>query len=307
MRTHRRTAAVVADGHRGRVGHRWPRRHRGDRHGSHRKRAGRGGAQRHVHSGFRARRLPSDRAATQLLAADPRAAVHRVVGAANPRGRSAAGRDRRVRGRATRRLHAAWRRNARPRLAFRIGLRHPLGGDGIRQAAWPVPRSAGGRTRPGGHPVVRPDGRPVRGDEQAHAPRACGPQRALRSRACRARLHRNQAGVRTRIRRVPQCFRRRASPRRRGAHGSASAGDGKHRSSWSSRTPRWVAYTARSTPPAGYAHRSTRNASCISTSPSAPRSTSTGGGLQSARHSDRGADAPRVRHGRSTSGRQRAA
>ena len=136
-----------------------------------------------LHSGFRARRLPSDRAATQLLAADPRAAVHRVVAAANPRRRSAAGRDRRVRGRATRRLHAAWRRNARPRLAFRIGLRHPLGGDGLRQAAWPVPRSAGGRTRPGGHPVVRPDGRPVRGDEQAHAPRPCGPQRALRSRA----------------------------------------------------------------------------------------------------------------------------
>ena len=75
--------------------------------------------------------------------------------------------------------------------------------------------------RPGGHPVVRPDGRPVRGDEQAHAPRPCRPQRLLRRRARRARLHRHQAGIRTRIRRIPQCFRRRAPPRRRRAHGSA--------------------------------------------------------------------------------------
>ena len=49
------------------------------------------------------------------------------------------------------------------------------------------------------------------------------------------------------------------------------------------RTPRWAVYTARSTPPAACAHRWTRNASRTSTSPSAPRSTNTGGGPRSAR------------------------
>ena len=46
---------------------------------------------------------------------------------------------------------------------------------------WPVPRSVGGRTAPGRHSVVRPDGRPVRGDEQTHASRPGGAQRVLRS------------------------------------------------------------------------------------------------------------------------------
>ena len=218
LRTHRRTAAVVADGHRSSAGHRRPRRHRRHRHGTHRQRTGRGGAERHVHPGFRARRLPSDRAATQLLAADPRAAVDRVVAAGCPWRRAAARRDRRVRGRTARRLHPARRRNARPRLAFRIGLRHPFGCDGLRQAARPVPRPVGGRTRPGGHPVVRPDGRPVRGDEQAHASRPCRPQRFLCRGPRNTRLHRDQARLRTRIRRISQCFRRRPSPRRGGTH-----------------------------------------------------------------------------------------
>ncbi len=66
----------------------------------------------------------------------PALAVDSVVAADRQWRRRAAGRDRGVRGRATRRLHAARRRNAQPRLAFRIGVRHPLRGDGVGQARW---------------------------------------------------------------------------------------------------------------------------------------------------------------------------
>ena len=87
------------------------------------------------------------------------------------------------------------------------GVRHPLGGDGVGQAARPAAGATGGRPRPGRHPVGRPDGRAVRGDEQAHAPRFRGAQRFLRGGSCRGRLHRHQAGVRARIWRISQRFR----------------------------------------------------------------------------------------------------
>ena len=59
------------------------------------------------------------------------------------------------------------------------------GGHGRGQAAGPVPRAAGGRARAGRHAVGGPDGRPVRGDEQADASRLRGAQRVLRRRVSR--------------------------------------------------------------------------------------------------------------------------
>ena len=126
-------------------------------------------------------------------------------------------------------LHAARRADARPRLAFGIGLRHPRRGDGRRQAARPAARAAGGRARAGRHPVGGADGRPVRGDEQAHASRLRRPQRLLRGRAGGGRIHRHQAGVRTRLRRIPQRFRRGPRPRRVAADRPARASAGRPR------------------------------------------------------------------------------
>ncbi len=115
------------------------------------------GAQRHLHSGFRARRLPPDRPGAQLLAGHPRTAVHggRAAGSHDRRGLSARG-NHRLRGRPAGRLHAARHADARPRLALGAGLRHSLRGNGIRQDcadchrhswrmrwAWPAPSRRG--------------------------------------------------------------------------------------------------------------------------------------------------------------------
>ena len=133
----------------------------------------------------------------QLFAGHSRAALDsdRAVADHHRRRLSARG-DHRLRGRPARRLHAARRADARPWLALRPGVRHPLGGDGFGQTARAVAGPVGGCAGPGRHPVGGFDGRAVRGDEQAHAPRLRRPQRLLRRRARGGELHRHQTGLR---------------------------------------------------------------------------------------------------------------
>ena len=205
---------MVTGRHRGRARFGGSRRHGRHRHRPDHQRARRRGAQRHVHPRLRTRRLPPAGPASQLLATHPRTALDRIDSAdANQRRRLPARGDHRLRGGSAGRLHVARRPDARPRMAFRPRLRHAQRRNGFRQASGPDPGTTGGRARPRGHAVGGPDGRAVRGHEQADAPRPGCPQRLLRRRARRGRIYRHQAGLRARVRRIPQRLRRGPRPR----------------------------------------------------------------------------------------------
>ena len=75
LRPHRIATALVAGRHRRRPGSGEQGRRRGDRHRTVHQRARGGRAERHFHSGLRARRLPPDRTRAQLFAGDSRAAI----------------------------------------------------------------------------------------------------------------------------------------------------------------------------------------------------------------------------------------
>ena len=175
---HRRVLDLDGSGRHGRDRHR-PR---------HRERTGGCGAQRHLHPGIRTRRLPSDRAASQLLAAAiPHCCpLRRRLSQRPARRRIPARRDRRLRGRA----RGSATRCTAPRCSTAVGIPDPCSAPTRRR--WRPASCAGCHPAQledalglAGHAVVGSDGRPVRGDEQAHAPRARGPQRALCRGACR--------------------------------------------------------------------------------------------------------------------------